>query len=176
MPQTTMNALPELLTRLARLLALTTALLLAACGPGTGGTGTGPVGGVLNFAGVGFSTGVPCPQCGGSSSLRLEDERVVLYIHCRRFVHTGPWEIDAQGLAVLTGTLEGPDAGSSGATPETPAAPTGAVVRLQFSDGRADSRQVVAVLLDLSGNSLAPPMTLTQHTGPSAPGTCPAGR
>lgn len=168
-----MNALLELLAHAAskaRLLALPIILGLAACGPGTGGTGTGPVNGVLNFAGSGFTTGVPCAAC-GQTHLRLENELVELTLTCRRFVHTGPWEIDAQGLAVVDGTFE--TTGFANGTAQVSTVP--AVLRLQFSDGRADSREVGVKVQGANGNQLIAPLTLEQRPAAASPEACAPG-
>lgn len=172
-----MNVLPELWAHAARLMArllatAATLLVLAACGPGTGGTGTGPILGAVNFSGSGFASGAPCAQHCGSTYLRLENERVELSITCQHFVFTGPWEIDAEGLAVLNGTMETTDF-AEGQT-QTRTAP--AVMRLQFSSARADSsREVVITVRDLQGNHLIAPLTLEQQPTAAAPESCTPG-
>lgn len=166
-----MNALPEFLARPLRLLTVIALLALAACGPGTGGTGTGPVSGILNFSGSGFAAGIPCPgQCVGTT-LRLEDERVELNMACRRFVHTGAWEIDGDGVAVLDGTLE--TTRFTDGQPQTSS--VAATMRLQFSEARADSREVVVALRDLAGNTLVAAQTLEQRPAASSPDACSPG-
>ncbi|RZJ09876.1 MAG: hypothetical protein EON50_16410 [Acidovorax sp.] len=168
-----MNALLKLLapaTRRAKLLVLPLLLALAACGPGTGGTGTGPVNGALNFAGSGFSTGVPCADC-GQTHLRLENELVELTLTCRRFVHTGPWEIDAQGLAVVEGTFEA--TGFANGVAQASTVP--AIMRLQFSDALANSREVAVTVRDANGNNLIAPQTLEQRPAAASPTACAAG-
>jgi len=165
-----MNALPEFLARVARCLFLSTLLALAACGPGTGGTGTGPINGVYNFAGSGFSTGVPCPTC-GQANLRLDSELVELTITCRRFIHTGPWEIDADGVAMVEGRFE--TTGFTDGVAQARSEP--AVMRLQFSDARADSREVSVTVRDANGNHLITPLTLEQRASSASPDACAAG-
>ncbi|WP_133066250.1 hypothetical protein [Acidovorax kalamii] len=176
-----MNVLPELWAHMARLMAQRTArllataatlLVLAACGPGTGGTGTGPINGVLGFSGSGFAVGAPCAQHCGSTELRLENERVELTVTCRHFVFTGPWEIDATGLAVLNGTLETTELADGQVQTRTVAAE----MRLQFSDTRADSSREVAVTVrDAQGNHLIAPLTLEQRPAATAPEACAPG-
>lgn len=174
MPQTKMNVLPELwpltVRCMARLLATaTTLLMLAACGPGTGGTGTGPILGAVNFSGSGFAIGTPCAQHCGSTELHLENERVELTVTCRRFVFNGPWEIDATGLAVLNGSLETTEFVDGQVQTSTVAAE----MRLQFSDTRADSSHEVAVTVrDAQGNHLIAPLTLQQRPTATAPEAC----
>jgi len=180
MPQTKMNVLPELwarvgqMTRLTarRLVAVTTLLVLAACGPGTGGTGTGPINGAVYFSGAGFTVGAPCALHCGGTDLLLENERVELNITCQRFVFTGPWEIDAQGLALLKGTLETTEFPNRG---EAQTRTVAAEIQLQFSDTRADSsREVVVTVRDAQGNLLVAPRTLEQRpaSAAAAPGSC----
>lgn len=176
-----MNVLPELWAHIARLMArrtarllaaATTLLVLAACGPGTGGTGTGPILGAVNFSGSGFAIGAPCAQHCGNTELRLENERVELTVVCRRFVFIGPWEIDAQGLAVLNGTMETTELADGQVQTRTVAA----VMRLQFSDTRADSSREVAVSVrDAQGNHLITPLTLEQRPAATAPEACTPG-
>lgn len=79
---------------------------LSACGPGTGGTGTGPnMGAALgNYSALVQSEPLPCAsQCSGPASLAIDTERVELNLPCRRFVYAGHWAFDAQGRAELPG-------------------------------------------------------------------------
>lgn len=180
MPQTKMNVLPELWARVGRmalltarrLVAVTTLLVLAACGPGTGGTGTGPINGAVYFSGAGFTVGAPCALHCGGTDLLLENERVELNITCQRFVFNGPWEIDAQGLALLKGTLETTEFSNGG---EAQTRTVAAEMQLQFSDTRADSsREVVVTVRDAQGKLLVAPRTLEQRpaSAAAAPGSC----
>lgn len=159
----------NLFERPARWLAcLAAALLLAGCGPGTGGTGTGPIGVTLGFSGgTGASVAAPgtgCTSGCAQASLRLDTERVELTGPCLRFVYTGPWGVDAAGLAVLTGTAD-----TGGTT-----APN-ATLRLQFSDATAASAQVTLTLTDSAGRALAGPATLLRNDAALAvaPPACP---
>lgn len=171
MPLTKMTNLFE---RPARWLAgLAAALLLAACGPGTGGTGTGPItgniGAILGFSGgAGASTAAPGTGCTtdcAQTRLRLDSERVELAAPCLRFVYTGPWGLDTAGLAILTGTAETGGASTPNAT-----------LRLQFSDATAASAQVTLTLTDSAGRTLAGPATLLRNDAALtvAPPACPA--
>ena len=174
--------LPDSLTRGLRALLCAAFLgLLAACGPGTGGTGTGPVGGSLGFSGAvgpGFGAGVsvqpPCTADCATVALRLEDEWVEFRALCYRFVHQGPWEIDARGAAVVPGTLETSfQANGATRTEQQPAR-----MRLQFSEPRADSPQVELTVLDAAGQTaLLAPLILQRNTGSSAgsPSACSWG-
>ena len=132
----------------AALLALAAAL--AACGPGTGGTGTGPIQGTLGFSGSAGATIAPTP--GDAVSLRLESQRVELLAGCKRFVYTGAWDVGANGEAVLEGTLETTTAAGTGSVPAT--------LRLQFSEKEAASARVTAVVAGANGAALVGPLTL----------------
>lgn len=174
-----MNLLPDPLMRgLRALLCAAFVGLLAACGPGTGGTGTGPVGGVLGFSGMvspGFGVGVsvlpPCAADCATVALQLEDERLEFRALCYRFVHQGPWDIDAKGVAEVAGALETRVQAEGGARTETQPAR----MRLRFSEPRADSPQVELTVLDPTGQAaLLAPVTLHRNAGgPSAaPSAC----
>lgn len=157
------------------LLATAATLALAACGPGTGGTGTGPIGVTLGFVGGssnGNTTG-PGASCVGSCSdvaLRLDTERVELTTPCLQFVADGAWFADSAGLALIVGQIR-PLAGTS------TAATSGnlATLRLQFSAAPVGSDSVVVSLTDDTGRVLLAPLTLRRNDAPSAsPGVCQA--
>jgi hypothetical protein len=107
MPLTTMKRPAELLT------SLWIACLLVACGPGTGGTGTGPNVGASLAEGTYTATldpdlqpmqPLPCgDRCAGAMVLTVGEARVELSLPCQRFVHEGSWEFDADGRAELSG-------------------------------------------------------------------------
>jgi hypothetical protein len=132
----------------AALLALAAAL--AACGPGTGGTGTGPIHGTLGFSGNAGATILPTP--GDVASLRLEAQRVELLAGCRRFAYTGAWEPGANGELLLEGTLETTTAAGTGSVPAT--------LRLQFSEKEVASARVTAVVTGANGAALLGPLVL----------------
>lgn len=162
------------LTRL--ILAVTLVASLAACGPGTGGTGTGPITTTVGFSGsatgsllTGSTAGgssVTTPPVGGCTadcalaSLRLDADRAELTTPCLRFVFTGSWAVDAGGLAVLAGTLE--------TAQGTATATSKATLRLQFNSAGIDSAQVNMTLTHEAGNTLLGPATLLRND--AAPG------
>ena len=167
MPQTKMTTLFERLRRLALLALLA---CLAACGPGTGGTGTGPVQGVLNFSGSNAQGALPSGlQCQGGCDevrLKLEAQRVELAAGCRRFVHTGDWLVAVDGKATIDGQVETTTSAGTTAAPAT--------LQLQFSGRDADSPQVTALLVGEGGGVLAGPAVLQRGEGsaPAAPPVC----
>lgn len=151
--------------RLALLAVLTS---LAACGPGTGGTGTGPI----SFGFSGSSGGaVFAPSAGAAGcdricqvNLLLEDQRVELESSCLRFVRTGSWKVDDNGLLVLQGTVARVTSKGTVSAPGT--------LRLQFSGPTAASSQVTLTLLDDAGGALLGPLLLrgdSTVTGGTAP-------
>jgi len=173
-----MNTRPEsLIVRMTKLLAIVLlAALAVACGPGTGGTGTGPVNGIASFGGTvgttfgtGLSVGLPCTDDCPAVSLRLENERVEFSAPCRRFVHEGAWSIDASGLATVDGTLE-TETVTNGQHAKSSAA---AVLRLQFSEALAESKQVMVNVRDAQGRNVLPALNLQRdNAGAATIGTC----
>lgn len=185
MPRTRMTnpfdpraGLCRVLNTLAATLAIT--LALAGCGPGTGGTGTGPIAPTLGYSGSLFATttagaasttapstgcATDCPQ----AHLRLDTERVELAAPCLRFVFTGIWPVDTNGLAVLAGTLE--------TARGTAIATSHATLRLQFSTASAASPVVTLTLTDATAGALFGPVPLLRNdaaTGAAAPACGPA--
>jgi hypothetical protein len=167
-----MTNLPERLIQPWRRAALVLLLaLLAACGPGTGGTGIGPVSFSGTFAAGSAGTadvgaiaapGLPCSTC-TRVDLRLDDGQVELRVPCGRFVFAGDWNPDATEL-VLAGTFERTRADGIVSLPAT--------LRLQFgAEGVAGSRQVAMTLVDAAGVPLAV-ATLQRGEGVAAPDTC----
>jgi hypothetical protein len=164
-----MTSLPERLFPLWRRATLVLLLaLVASCGPGTGGTGTGPI----SFsADLGLSTAAPgsigtaggALACAGCSriDLQLDDQRIELRLPCGRFVYEGAWNPDATELT-LAGTFQPPGAAAS--------AP--ATLQLQFGSEGARSNQVVIRLSDASGATLAV-STLQRQAGQALPAACP---
>lgn len=156
-----MTNLPERLGRLCRLAILSLVTALAGCGPGTGGTGTGPVQGVLNFSGSAAQGASPSEvQCQGDCAridLRLEAQQTELTAGCRRFVHVGDWTVPADGKAVIEGRVETTTATGTASAP--------AMLQLQFSERNADSPQVTAILTGDGGSLLAGPAVLLRGEG-----------
>jgi hypothetical protein len=174
-----MTNLPEIVTRMARLLVLAALCALAGCGPGTGGTGTGPQDGLYSFGGrVGnsfgacVSVGVPCTDDCPAVSLVLEREKIELLAPCRRFVHNGTWSIDGNGAVVVQGRYELTSVAGGQTTVQT----RDAVLRLRFSEGGPDSREVALTLADQAGDALLNPLTLQRGENVQGAGACSAPR
>ena len=184
MPQTRMTNPFDIRTGLCRLLntlavTLAITLALAGCGPGTGGTGTGPVTPTLGYSGSLFATtttaassttapGTGCATDCALANLRLDTERVELTAPCLRFVFAGIWPLDASGTAELAGTLE--------TTRGTATATSNATLRLQFSTPSAASPMVTLTLTDATAGALLGPVPLLRTdliTGAAAPACGP---
>jgi hypothetical protein len=163
MPRTTMTNLSESAGRWVRLLAFSLLAALAGCGPGTGGTGTGPLHGAAHFSGAGMQGASPSGSlCQGSCevTLALEAQRVELVAGCRRFLHVGEWSIGEDGKAMLEGQVEITTAAGSASVPAT--------LQLQFSEKDANlARAVTAVVTAQDGSLLAGPALLDRGDGPA---------
>ena len=148
---------------------------LAACGPGTGGTGTGPVQtlavsfsadaitGTTTAAGGDGVASPGSPVCAtgcGRTTLRLDAALVELVAPCRRFVFNGASAVDASGLLVLNGSLDTPTAAGTTTIPAT--------LRLQFSERTLQSAQVTFTLTGESGATLLGPATLQRNDDAAA--------
>jgi hypothetical protein len=144
------------------------ALGLAACGPGTGGTGTGPVQGVQLFgAGAQPSFSPPGAACAGEcagAQLRLEPEAVELASGCVRFTRSGAWSVDAGGVAVIEGSVETQGRDGRQTQPAT--------LRLQFTGAVESATTVTATLTDARGVVLLGPVPLARQQVASAAGAC----
>jgi hypothetical protein len=159
------------------------ALLLAACGPGTGGTGTGPEAGApVAIAAPGVYNGVytanpssapatptGCASCTSTQAVNLQVQTDSLQVSspCFTFTYAGPWSAAADGSVAVQGTY----------TQLSAKAPTGtssqaATLTLRFAAGN-DSVQVT--IQDAAGQTLLPPVTLQRVAPPLAaplPGIC----
>lgn len=172
-------------TLLLLLWLLLPSLLLTACGPGTGGTGTGPPGAVI-FAPLSFSSpkatpassmppvlGVasavadPClVDCAGESGiLRIEAEQVQLQTRCAQFVSLSALVVAATGETVLAGTLE--TQRNFNGTIQTSS--LAALLIAEFSSGKPDSDRVVLRVVDTKGALLVSPLALQRDTAVLAP-------
>jgi hypothetical protein len=172
MPLKTMKRVAELLACLAL------CSLLVACGPGTGGTGTGPNVGAALAEGTYTATldaaihpqqPLPCgSRCAGPLVLSVSDARVELNLPCQRFVHEGSWNFDAEGRAELTGrwsarVLSGDTTAvqeQSGQLTLVASLPDGQGIRLELTLRGAD------------GTTLLGPVLLAQQPQAAAPISC----
>ncbi|HYF20491.1 MAG TPA: hypothetical protein VEA40_21680 [Ramlibacter sp.] len=164
-----MTTLPDTLWRRLRaaLLTLAFAGLLASCGPGTGGTGVGPISfsTTLPLTGAASIAAASTPGCGGCTraDLRLEEGRVELLVPCGRFVSGSDWNPQAQML-LLSGSFESTAGGAPVAAQAT--------LRLQFSREASDSEQVTVTVMSLGGANLVQPLVLQRQAASNEGGSC----
>lgn len=158
-----MNLLPDFLRRFRLLAAGSLMALIGACGPGTGGTGTGPD---ISFSSAvaGVSAGVAVPAAPGCSActridLRLQDGRVEMDLPCGRFTFTGAWSAEAVVLE-LAGSFQ---PGSGPAVPAT--------LRLAFAPNAGTANEVTASLSAADAVLLAT-QVLQRRAEPAPAGTC----
>ena len=157
--------LPDRLSFLARAgLAAVLALLLVSCGPGTGGTGTGPD---ISFSSVGPVLGIGPSAPGGTTcaactraDLRLQEGRIELLVPCGRFVFLGQWDPESAQLA-LPGSFE-PRGGT--AVP--------AVLHLEFNVAAGRSEQVSLRVAGAAGTLLVDPQVLLRRQEAAAADVC----
>lgn len=158
MPPMRTTALPDAFRRALRWLALAGLVALAGCGPGTGGTGTGPltftVGPAIAlnvnqdpYAALTVRRSDETAAC-EAARLTFDDASVELLTTGPRFTRYGAWQADASHLAVLDGWI---DAGTSSGR---------GALRLQFDAEPQDSTQVTVTLQDAGGAVLAGPLVL----------------
>ena len=170
-----MQRLPDRLRHGFRALVSTLALTcwLTACGPGTGGTGTGPVTGA-SFYGTSaqpLAPGMllPCGgHCDGQALLTIGPQRVELSLPCQRFVHAGDWAFDHQGRAELAGQLtrlvlvDG----------QTEILQLAVRLVLQKDPAAADDASLSLVVTDLAGQTLLGPLGLERQANGGAVSAC----
>lgn len=146
-------------------------MLLAACGPGTGGTGTGPDTGAITAPGVGTSPGsgdslvAPIDLTGtwraADLQVAFEPQRIRLQQGCRAYGYEGPWAQDSrQGLAL---TLRPSDA--AGVAPAQ-GEPAGTPVALLVEPIDASTLRIT--LRDAAGVLLAGPLQVRRAEGAPA--------
>jgi hypothetical protein len=165
-----MTSLLDILVRFRRTCAFAALLVLAGCGPGTGGTGTGPSAAIASFSGDALQStaefpGVRGPGCSNCAraNLRLEEGLVELMVPCGRFIHSGPWDSEALETQVI-GSLEATSASGSVTVP--------AVLHLQFSQSSATSPQVIVTLTNEARELLAGPLQLQRDEGVPTSAVC----
>ncbi len=152
-------------------------LVLTACGPGSGGTGTGPTSYSSTASVTGGSDGIPVGGAPPASpplcivdctqiDLRLDDGSVELVTACGRFAFAGAWEMDANGMAVLPGSLQSHTGGTA----------VSATLQLQFSGTPEIRPSVTVTVIGPAGQVLIGPRALgqVQTFQPALPAaTCP---
>jgi hypothetical protein len=97
---------------IAAVLAVVATILVAACGPGTGGTGVGPIRGAYVSASISTAVGVPAvgaapsvvltPSPGANFVVVFEAERVTLNSACLTFSADGA-RVESDGLLQIDG-------------------------------------------------------------------------
>lgn len=148
-------------------------IALGGCGPGTGGTGTGPegsfiVGPATSTApnGLGSARAECLVDC-AAPTLLLEAGKVSLAGTCLRFSHAGSWSVGDDGVALVTGTLETTSGGQTVTGPGT--------LRLQFAGAPDDAATAVTVtVFDAAGSIVLGPQVMSRGdaAAPQVPARC----
>jgi hypothetical protein len=176
------HSVKHTLQSLSRLISLAglLAALLVACGPGTGGTGTGPetvsqspvfVGSTISYTGIApaplSTTPLPgstctalCGTATASLSLQLQAQSIALQTGCASFSYSGPWSISAQGEVNVEGSYETVTTvnGQANTSRQT------AQLSLVFATPSADSSAVTLTLRNAQGDVLLGPIRLDRST------------
>jgi hypothetical protein len=176
LPMKTTTRLPEPLAHLRRLVLMACLAALVGCGPGTGGTGTGPGGSfIVGPAGGGTTVvaGSPlvigprsaCIRDCGTTRLKLETASVTLSSSCLRFTRADTWSMDDQRVAVVGGTLE--------ITSSTGTRTVHGTLRLAFGPESEAVTTVTVTLLDDAGGAVLGPLSMvrseTDTANPAVP-------
>lgn len=169
-----MNRLPSLLRPLkhrfaaARRIAavLTLTLLATGCGPGTGGSGIGPIAGAYTTSDVLTFTGTTASSTGPSDVvLAFDDTLIRAEGACWAFSYQGTW-VESAGEVRVTGFYRAADArtdlASASATPATLVA-------------RVEAAGLFVTLFDAKGATIAtfaPATAVPEGVTPKPPPTC----
>jgi hypothetical protein len=158
-------------------------LLLVACGPGTGGTGTGPMDGTPTsttapgvYSGVftvtpsaNPATPTGCTSCTATQavSLQVQTDSIKVSSPCFTFTYAGLWSAAADGSVMVQGSYTQLSATAPSGTLSQPATLT-----LRFGVG---NNSVQLSIQDAAGQTLLLPTTLQRVAPPlvlSVPGIC----
>jgi hypothetical protein len=172
-----------LLHKLAQYCLAWLTLVLVACGPGTGGTGTGPIDGAPTsttapgvYSGVftvtpSTNTVTPtgCTSCTATQAvnLQVQTDSIQVSSPCFTFTYAGLWSTAADGSVTVQGSY----------TQLSATAPSGtlsqsATLTLRFGAG---NNSVQLSIQNATGQTLLPPTTLQRVVPPlvpSVPGIC----
>jgi hypothetical protein len=163
-----MHKIVHLIHRSALSLSLLAALVLSACGPGTGGTGVGPPSFTSGFfSNTAASPVTAAPVCSincasnlntQALNLRLLAESITLRSACASFNYAGPWTSSATGLVIVQGVLES----TSVVNGQPSRASQSARLTLHFAE-IPDTSATVSVSIDTTaGVSILSPVTLSR--------------
>jgi hypothetical protein len=163
-----MCMLTHLIHRSALSLCLFAALMLGACGPGTGGTGTGPpIANSSFFASTTTGAAPTAPACGASCTsnlngqplaLNLLADSITLSSPCATFTYSGAWsgfeaeEVTVEGVLESTAIVNGQPTRSRKT----------ASMKLQFTGSPNISATVTIDINDSTGISILRPVTLSR--------------
>jgi hypothetical protein len=149
--------------------ALVCMLLLTACAPGTGGTGTGPI---QFSSSITFTNAQSAPTLGQlpapilqscqatsnlAGSLRLETSSIVLTTPCGTFTYSGTWNVSDANEAEIVGMWE---AARGFSVP--PSTSIVATLKLKFDSSPDTSRTVLVRVQDGTGSILVNSTTLNR--------------
>ncbi|MGA8514334.1 MAG: hypothetical protein WB821_06135, partial [Burkholderiaceae bacterium] len=156
-------------------LCIAAALILAACGPGTGGTGTGPqsiaafAANYISVPSTGTAVGSTTPSTGASSattatfSLQLQTTGIVLTSACAGFDYAGAWSVSATGEISVQGLYASTGAGGLTSPP-----PQAAVLNIALTNTSADSASLTLRITTPSGALLLGPISM-ERSGAAIP-------